>query len=147
MKLPVSVLRLPDGSEVGLTPDQALDIHEQVCRYMRGYARSAIHLSEVVPTLTAQQESAMDEAERDLSGWVDMLLDLAVKRGLVVEQLTEQIRHWLRPGWFRRDGCGPETRRRIAAAMERWSRYHTPTPPPDMPPAPNGATMAVEAQE
>ena len=30
MKLPVSVLRLPDGSEVELTPDQVRDIHRQI---------------------------------------------------------------------------------------------------------------------
>ena len=30
MNLPVSVLRLPDGSEVELTPDQVRDVHRQM---------------------------------------------------------------------------------------------------------------------
>ena len=37
---------------------------------------------------------------------------------------------------------------RLREAVERLAATRgSPTPPPDMPPAPNGATMAVEAQE
>jgi hypothetical protein len=55
MKLPISVIRLPDGSEVELTPDQVRDIHRQISAILDCFVGTA----EYAVAEIQRQEQAM----------------------------------------------------------------------------------------